>query len=107
MNIVEITEEQGRALREESYVIEPEPVDIGGHRYLYVDTEENVEDHRWADTDLLVYKRDDGKLFGMKWDNGSTESQESGFIYNQPRLVEVVAKEITTVTYEVVKGETV
>lgn len=102
MNKIEITEEQGEELYELEW-IKGASIEIEGHTYTYYSTEENVESHRWANTNLLVYKRNDGKLFGMLWDVGSTESQESGFIYNLPELYEVVAKEIKTVTYVAVK----
>lgn len=99
---IKITTQQGEELQEESFVGTPEAVEVLGREYTYIDTQYNVESHRWADTHLLVYRRDDNKLFGMHWDEGSTETQESGFVYNQPILIEVKPEQKTITTYSAV-----
>lgn len=101
MNTVELTEEQGELLQELSYENAP-AVEVDGHSYVYEGGEDNVEEHRWATSNLYVYKRDDGKLFGMLYDIGSTEEQESGFVYNKPQLYEVFEQKVTVSVYEAV-----
>ncbi len=104
--VIKITEEQGSELRELEYFSgDVESYEINGHSYSYLDLKENVEEHRWNRTDLYVFKRDDGKLFGMLYDVGLTENQENGFIYNIPQLYEVerIEKVVTTVTYGAVQ----
>lgn len=100
---ISIPEDLGQQLREMSFDTANPWLEIDGLKYKYIDTEYDVEDHRWADTDLMIYEREDGKLFGMKWDNGATENQESGFIYNAPELYEVEAREVKRTIYEAVK----
>lgn len=104
MNIVGITEDQGDELAEYGYYSEGggEPIEINGHTYTYYDVQYDVEDHRWNTTHLCVFERDDGKLFGMKYDIGLTENQENGFVYNSPELFEVerVEKVVKTVNYK-------
>lgn len=77
--------------------------EFDGHKYHFIDELQNVDEHRWADTSWYIFKRDDDKLFAHPYDIGSTENQESGYVYSSCELFEVVAKSITKVTYEVVK----
>ena len=105
--VIKITEEQGEELAEYGFYSNGgvKPIEIDGHTYTYKDVEEDVEDHRWNTTHLNIFEREDGKLFGMLYDVGLTETQENGFVYNNPELFEVtrVEKVVTTVTYEKVK----
>lgn len=103
--VIIITESEGSDLHEESYMSGDSSIMVGGHSYSFIETIYGIEDHRWNSTDLHVFERDDGKLFGMKYDVGLTENQEDGFVYNSPALYEVVRKEktVTTVYYERVK----
>ena len=97
--VIKITEEQGEELAEYGYFSNGggDPIEIDGHTYTYEDVQEDVEDHRWNTTHLNVFKREDGKLFGMLYDIGLTEGQENGFVYNVPELYEVDRSEKTTV----------
>lgn len=107
MSDIKLTESIGEEFAEYGYYSDGggEPMEYEGHTYEYFDVEHDVEDHRWNTTHLCVFQRDDGKLFGMLYDIGLTESQENGFVYNEPVLREVVRKEkiVTTVSYESVK----
>lgn len=102
MSRIELTEEQGSELAEYGYSSNGggDPVVIDGHTYTYLDVEYNVDDHRWADTHLVVFERGDGKLFGMNYDTGSTENQENGFVYSRRELFEVEAEQITVTKYK-------
>lgn len=88
---VKITEAQGFELVELEG--SKRAIEIDGHVYTHFDTVYDYEDHRWNDTNQYIYQRDDGKLFDMLFDIGKTESQENGFIYNEPELNEVERKE--------------
>lgn len=103
--VIKISKELGEEMHEDSYTAEEhlKPHVIDGHSYTYYDSEENVKEHRWANTDWNIFKRDDDKLFALAWDDAATESQESGFVYNVPELFEVTEKAVTTSVYEVVK----
>lgn len=96
--VIKITDDQGEELLETEYGSSAE---IDGHTYDYFDIQYDVEDHRWNTTHLYIFKRDDEKLFGMKYDVGLTENQENGFVYNNPQLYEVNQKieTITKVSY--------
>lgn len=104
MEVINITEEQGGELAEYGFYSDDngDPVKINDHTYTYYDVKEDVQDHRWNTTHLFVFKREDGKLFGMLYDIGLTESQENGFVYNHPELYEVnkIEEVVTKVSYK-------
>ena len=77
--------------------------ELDGHKYTFIDELGGVEEHRWADTNWYIYKRDDDKLFAHPYDIGSTENQENGYVYSNCELFEVIAKTVTKTDYEVVK----
>lgn len=91
---IQISEEQGEEF------VEGDGFTLDGHTYFRLTEVPDYEDHRWCDTSLFVFRRDDMKLFGIKYDFGSTESQESGFIYNEPHLVELSEQVVTTTVYK-------
>lgn len=61
---------------------------------------EEYDRHRWAYTSMYVLQHgdDEDNLWGLLYDTGATEDQESGFVYSSPELFPVKAKMI--VTYE-------
>lgn len=94
---VNITEELGELiadLREGEKVV----VDELGFTLWLKDKVRGYDDHRWARTDLFVLQHGDDEedLWGLLYDFGSTEDQESGFVYSTPVLYPVQAKQIIT-----------
>lgn len=104
---IKLTNEQGEEFAEYGFYSNGggEPIELDGHKYTYVATVEDYDDHRWNSTDQLIFERDDNKLFALNYDIGKTEEQENGFLYSTAELYEVVKKEkvVTTVSYEIVK----
>jgi len=99
---IEITEELGHEINDASYRITDERWDIEGLTFQIVDVVRNYEEHRWAMTKLIVLKHistDD--LYGLFYDIGSTENQDSGFVYSEPKLVPINVKEVITKEYQV------
>lgn len=63
-----------------------------GRKYRLIAVELNVEEHRWADTALIVLLDiEQDKLVGFPYDVPASESQDGQgwFAYTQPGFVEV------------------
>ena len=98
---IDITEEDGELIVEESWRKEREKFVLSnGMTFWVVDEVKNYVAHRWAETSLYVLANDSDELWGLKYDWGSTEMQESGFVYSRPELVKLQAKEVVITTYE-------
>lgn len=105
--IIKLTESQGDDFAEYGEYSRggDNHIEFDGHVYTYVDIVERYEEHRWNYTDQIIFERDDNKLFALNYDIGLTEEQENGFMYNSPKLYEVVKKEKIVKTVEYVKTD--
>lgn len=68
-------------------------------------TIEDIEKRRWYMAQFVVYKDEEGKLWGFNYDEPLTEYQEGGDTYEAipVPVYPVVAKEVKQTIYEIVK----
>lgn len=76
---------------------------IDGKPYRYVKEMPNMVDHRWASTTWYIFAQlpegdssDSNLLWAFPYDVGSTEMQESGWEYCQPKLFPVEEVQVTS-----------
>lgn len=99
---IEITEELGEEIYQKTWGKDTD-ITINDEGFTVVDKLSNYCEHRWADTCMVVLERlSDSKLFGMLYDEPSTEMQEDqgGFCYSTPELRSVTAEEVTVTSYK-------
>jgi len=104
-NVIEITEEDGELIAEGKVT---ENIQLSnGDKVTIVDVVKNVDIHRWADPHMWVVNYielksstvTDDNLYGMLYDYGSTEDQDSGFVYSRPELFKVTPRNKTITEY--------
>ena len=79
-------------------------IEINGVKYQLIDRLDNYENYKWCNTTQFILRTENDSLYQMLYDYGSTENQESGFIYNTPELTEVTQEIIETYIYKVHNG---
>lgn len=105
--IIKLGEDIGEEFGEYGYYSDGggDPIEHDSHTYKFVNVVNDIEEHRWCDTQQIIFEREDGKLFALNYDTGKTENQENGFYYSEPELYEVTKREVVTtvVSYDKVR----
>lgn len=99
MAVVEINKNIGEEISNLDF---GESIEINGEKYILHDIVKNYEEHRWCSTSQFILIDSNEVCWQLLYDYGSTEVQESGFIYNKPVLKEVNSYTKSITYYKVV-----